>query len=148
MRGEYRNVIDEKGRIMIPPKLREELKKSPVLYLTKSVSHSLWLFTEEDFEELDKKVNRDPLSMFDRDSRKIDMAIISPARSVELDKVGRLAVPQVFREFAGLGERTDCVILGSRNHLEIIRADLYDSMIENFQDELEQSGDILAKMRT
>ena len=144
MRGEYRNVIDEKGRIMIPPKFREELGDLN-LVLTRSVTKSLWLFTEDEFNKFDLEVNNGPLSLLNKDSRRIDMTIISPARSVELDKAGRLAVPQVFRLFADLNEKTECVILGSRTHIEIIRADVYDRLVDSFQQELEISGDSLTK---
>ena len=101
MNGEYRNTIDEKGRLMIPPKLREQLG-SYTLMLTKSMDNSLWLYTKEDFEALNREVNYGPLSVFNRNSRMIDMMVISPAREVELDKTGRLSIPQILREYAGL----------------------------------------------
>ena len=112
MNGEYRNTIDEKGRLMIPPKLREQLG-SYTLMLTKSMDNSLWLFTKEDFEALNREVNYGPLAVFNRNSRMIDMMVISPAREIELDKTGRLSIPQILREFAGLEPKSECVILGS-----------------------------------
>ncbi len=86
MNGEYRNTVDEKGRLMIPPRLREQLGSVTELMLTKSTSDSLWLFTKAEFEKLDAAVNYDPLSMFNQYSRILDMTVITPDRDPALDK--------------------------------------------------------------
>ena len=85
MNGEYRNTIDEKGRLMIPPRLREQLGNVSELMLTKSTDNSLWLFTKADFQELDAAVNYGPLAMFNKHSRVLDLTVIAPARDAELD---------------------------------------------------------------
>ena len=126
MTGEYRNTIDEKGRLMIPPKIREQLGSFDNLMLTKSVDNTLWLFTKEDFDALDREVNYSPLASFNRNSRIINMMVIAPAREVELDKTGRLTIPQLLREFAGLDPKTECVIQGTKDKVEIMSAKKYD----------------------
>ena len=146
MNGEYRNTIDEKGRLMIPPKIREQLG-SYSLMLTKSMDNSLWLFTKEDFEALNREVNYGPLSVFNRNSRMIDMMVISPAREIELDKTGRLSIPQMLREFAGLDPKSECVILGSMSKVEIISAKKYDEMAIRYRDMLGDAGNELSMQR-
>ena len=147
MNGEYRNTVDEKGRLMIPPRLREQLGSVTELMLTKSTSDSLWLFTKAEFEKLDAAVNYDPLSMFNQYSRILDMTVIAPARDTELDKSGRLSIPQVLREYAGIQPKTECVILGSRNHIEIISVEKYEKMMEEFKNRVGEAGNALSVQR-
>lgn len=146
MTGEYRNTIDEKGRLMIPPKLREQLG-TVSLILTKSTTNSLWLYTREDFDNLNRAVNYGPLAVLDNKARAIDMMIIAPAREVELDKTGRLSIPQVLREFAGLEAKTECVILGSMSKIEIISTKRYEEMMIQYKDVLSDIGDALSSQR-
>ena len=146
MTGEYRNTIDEKGRLMIPPKLREQLG-TVSLILTKSTTNSLWLYTREDFDNLNRAVNYGPLAVLDNKARAIDMMIIAPAREVELDKTGRLSIPQVLREFAGLEAKTECVILGSMSKIEIISTKRYEEMMIQYRDVLSDIGDALSSQR-
>lgn len=146
MTGEYRNTIDEKGRLMIPPKLREQLG-TVSLILTKSTTNSLWLYTKEDFDNLNRAVNYGPLAVLDNKARAIDMMIIAPAREVELDKTGRLSIPQVLREFAELEPKTECVILGSMSKIEIISTKRYEEMMVRYKDVLSDIGDALSTQR-
>ncbi len=145
MRGEFRNTIDEKGRLMIPPRLREQLGTSVELVLTKSLDNALWLFTAEDFDNFDNQVNGDSMSLLDSNATLINRLIISPARDVELDKTGRLSIPQVLRDFAGLEPKSECVILGSRTHVEIMSAKAYDEMLIREQGNLKAAGNALTQ---
>ena len=115
--------------------------------LTKSMDNSLWLYTKEDFEALNREVNYGPLSVFNRNSRMIDMMVISPAREVELDKTGRLGIPQVLREYAGLEPKTECVLLGSMSKVEIISSKKYDDMMIQCRDMLSDAGNELSMQR-
>lgn len=147
MTGEYRNTIDEKGRLMIPPKIREQLGSFDNLMLTKSVDNTLWLFTKEDFDALDREVNYSPLASFNRNSRIINMMVIAPAREVELDKTGRLTIPQLLREFAGLDPKTECIIQGTKDKVEIMSAKKYDEYMIQYRDMLEGAGNELSMQR-
>ena len=150
MNGEYRNTVDEKGRLMIPPKLREQMG-SYTLMLTKSMDNSLWLFTKEDFEALNREVNYGPLAVFNRNSRMIDEVQKCPSIfnrvKIELDKTGRLSIPQALREFAGLEPKSECVILGSMSKVEIISAKKYDEMAILYKDMLGDAGNELSMQR-
>lgn len=147
MNGEYRNTVDEKGRIMIPPRLREQLGTSTGLMLTKSPKDSLWLFTREEFEKMNAAVNYGPLSMFNDDSRIIDMTVISPAREAELDKSGRLMIPQIFREYAQMDPKSECVIVGSMNHIEIISSEVHQKMMDEYRSKVSKAGNELSLLR-
>ena len=147
MTGEYRNTVDEKGRLMIPPKLRMQLGEENQLMLTKSMDGTLWLFTKKDFDALNQAVNYDPLAIFNKNSRIIDMMVIAPARPIELDKAGRLAIPQLLRDFAGLELKTECVILGSMTKIEICNAKKYDELASQCQNLISDAGNALSMQR-
>ena len=101
----------------------------------------------EDFDNLNRAVNYGPLAVLDNKARAIDMMIIAPAREVELDKTGRLSIPQVLREFAGLEAKTECVILGSMSKIEIISTKRYEEMMIQYKDVLSDIGDALSSQR-
>ncbi len=147
MTGEYRNTIDEKGRLMIPPKIREQLGSFDNLLLTKSVDNTLWLFRKEDFDALDREVNYSPLASFNKNSRIINMMVIAPAREVELDKAGRLSIPQLLREFANLEPKSECVIQGTKDKVEIMSAKKYEEYIVQYKGMLEEAGNELSMQR-
>ncbi len=147
MTGEYRNTVDDKGRLMIPPKIREQLGTVTELVLTKSPFDTLWLFTKTEFEKLSAAVSYGPLSMFNENARILDMTVIAPAREVELDKTGRLGIPQVLREYAGIEAKGECVIQGSRNHVEIISSEAYEAMMKSFKAKAPEAGNQLSMQR-
>jgi MraZ protein len=119
--GEFRNSIDEKGRLSLPVKLREELA-STCFVLTQGVDKCLWLFPPEQWEALSKKL-MDSTSIFQARARLVQRRILAPAQEVEVDKLGRISVPQSLREWAGLSK--DCVVLGITKYIEIWDAEEY-----------------------
>jgi MraZ protein len=119
--GEFRNSVDEKGRLSLPAKLREELAGTQFV-LTQGVDKCLWLFPPEQWETLSKKL-MDSTSLFQARARLVQRRILAPAQEVEVDKLGRISVPQSLREWAGLSK--DCVILGITKYIEIWDAEEY-----------------------
>jgi MraZ protein len=129
--GEFRNTLDEKGRISLPAKLRGELGGSEFV-LTQGVDACLWLFAPEQWNALSKKLI-ESTSLFAARARLVQRRILAPAQEVEVDKLGRIAIPQSLREFAGLGK--DCVILGITKYIEIWDAEAYKKYLESNESE-------------
>jgi len=123
--GEYRNTLDEKGRIMFPVRLRSELSGS-TLILTRGIDRCLWLFSPEQWKILSDKV-MESASVFQSQSRSVLRRLIAPAQEVEIDKAGRVSIPQSLREFAGLGK--DCVFLGINKYFELWDSKEYDTYL-------------------
>jgi MraZ protein len=119
--GEFRNSVDEKGRLSFPARLRGELAGT-LFVLTQGVDKCLWLFPPEQWEILSKKL-MDATSLFQAKARLVQRRILAPAQEVEIDKLGRISIPQSLREWAGLSK--DCVILGITKYIEIWDADEY-----------------------
>lgn len=143
MRGEYHNTLDEKGRIMIPPKLRDQLGSADVV-LTKSIDDCIWLYTETGFDELENAICGGPLAALNEDSRRLERAIISPARNVSFDKTGRITIPIELREYAEL-EKGECVILGTRQCIEIWSLIKFKEYMEGGSKPLKEAAKALSK---
>ena len=116
--GEYTPTLDEKGRLTLPAKFREELETA---YLTSEVDQCLALWPPEEFaaraRELREQARRDAAS-HDRAAY-----FFAGAQEVTPDKQGRLPIPQHLREFARL--QGTVVVTGFFDHVEIRAADAW-----------------------
>ncbi len=111
--GEFRHKFDAKGRIAVPAKFRKRLAKGAVV--TRGLDASLFLFPKEEWDKLAHKLASLPLGR--ADSRALSRLMLAGAMEVELDKQGRIIVPDYLREFASIGK--DAVIAGLYDRLEI-----------------------------
>jgi len=123
--GEYRNSLDEKGRMLFPSRLRTELTDK-VLIITQSVDGCLWLFTPYEWEQFSSKI-MESASPFNSNSRSVLRRLIAPAQEVEFDKAGRISIPQSLRDYANLSK--DCVVLGLNKYIEIWDAERYKNYL-------------------
>ncbi|HAC31222.1 MAG: division/cell wall cluster transcriptional repressor MraZ [Treponema sp.] len=142
--GEYRNTLDEKGRILFPSKLRTELFKDSdrnVLIVTQSFDRCLWLYTVDEWKTLSSKI-METASPFNKQNRLVLRSLIAPAQEIELDKAGRLSVPQSLRDYAGLSK--DCVILGINKYMELWDADTYAKYLEENDDSIKDAAEALS----
>ena len=111
--GEYNHSIDAKGRLIIPSKFRDMLGDEFVV--TKGLEGCLFVFEKYDFETFMDKLNEK--SDLEAKVRKIKRFFISGAQEMEPDKQGRMLVPPVLREYAGLEK--EVVFAGVGGHIEI-----------------------------
>ena len=112
--GEYTPTLDEKGRLTLPAKFREQLDRA---VLTSEVDKCLALWPPEEFaaraRELREQARRDAAS-HDRAAY-----FFAGAQEVTPDKQGRIAIPPSLREFAGLQQQAPAVVTGFFDHVEI-----------------------------
>lgn len=144
--GEYRNTLDEKGRILFPTKLRSGLfaeNEKNSLWITQSFDHCLWLYTTEEWEKLSSKI-METASPFNSKNNLVLRHFIAPAQEVELDKAGRISIPQTLREYANLSK--DCVILGINKYMELWDAEAYAKYLEASEDELREAAEALGNI--
>ena len=143
--GEYRNTLDEKGRVSFPAKLRSVLQQNELM-VTQGLDHCLMLFTLEEWTELTEKIIGSA-SIFDSQKRIVLRRFIGPAQKVEFDKSGRLSIPQSLREFASLTLGEECVILGVDKYIELWSSEEYaKNLLEtepSFQEATQSLGSIL-----
>ncbi|MCI6180474.1 MAG: division/cell wall cluster transcriptional repressor MraZ [Treponema porcinum] len=137
--GEYRNTLDEKGRILFPTKLRTGMVGN-VLVVTQAFDRCLWLFTPEEWENISSKLMENA-SPFNEKNRLVLRRFIAPAQEIEFDKSGRLSIPQSLREYASLSK--DCVILGVNKYMELWDAESYKAYLTESEDSFRSAAEEL-----
>ena len=118
--GEYQHTLDNKGRIFIPARLREELGAS--VYVTLSMDRCLSVYSDENWSALTEKVNALPYVR----QRKM-RPLFSYAIRCELDAQGRILLPQNLRDWAGLEKNV--TVVGCNNHAELWNSDSWKSVL-------------------
>ena len=109
--GEYKHSLDEKGRLRIPVKLRNNLCNGYVV--TKGSNGCLFVFDKKYFsEEFLNKLSNVPT--FNADSQKPVRLLLSSTFEVEEDAQGRFILPSNLKEFAGISKNITIVGVGSR----------------------------------
>ena len=128
--GEYNHTVDAKGRLIVPSKFREQLGDEFVV--TKGLDGCLFVYENTEWKSLEEKLKKLPLT--NANARKINRFFLAGAALCEVDKQGRILLPAVLREFAGIGK--DAVMVGVGNRIEIwskeswMSANVYDDMDE------------------
>ena len=126
--GEYRHAVDAKGRIAVPARFRAQLDGGAVV--ARWLDTCLAIFPLAAWEELATKVGS--LPMTDPNARLLQRQLFAGAFETELDRQGRVLVPQGLRAFAGLED--EAMVLGSREHAEIWAPARWDSYSESLND--------------
>ncbi|CDQ40215.1 MULTISPECIES: division/cell wall cluster transcriptional repressor MraZ [Virgibacillus] len=111
--GEYQHNIDTKGRIIVPSKFREELGENFVV--TRGLDKCLFAYPMEEWKLLEEKLKKLPLTK--KDARAFTRFFFSGAIECEIDKQGRINIPQTLRNYAALEK--ECVVIGVSNRIEI-----------------------------
>lgn len=111
--GEYHHSIDDKSRMAIPAKFREDLKRGAVV--TKGLDTCLVIYPQAEWQALADKVSKLPMSQ--SNSRAFSRFLLSGAMDVDLDKQGRMLLPDYLRQYAKLNRKA--IVVGLHNRLEI-----------------------------
>ena len=119
--GEYQHALDNKGRIFIPARLREELGQA--VFITLSMDRCLSVYSKENWDSLTEKVNALPYVQ----QRKM-RPLFAYAVRCDLDAQGRVLLPQNLREWAGLTKNV--TIVGCNNHAELWNSDSWRAVFE------------------
>ena len=133
--GTYHRSLDEKKRLAIPKRLREELGDSgkACLFIAPDTDQALSIYTESTFEAL---AGNSPDSLKDPVSaRNLLRLRYSRAARLELDGQGRIRIPERLVEFARL--QTDVVLLGVRDHVELWDQEHWNSFLESHGQEFD-----------
>jgi len=127
--GKYKATLDEKGRISLPAQLRKALNEAE-LYLGEGMENCLWLYPKDEYMEMLKEVNENT-DRFSKKDREIRRWVYS-FQKVEIDKNGRIQIPQNFREITGLLK--DCMVAGQFEYIEIWDEKQFNQHEENIRD--------------
>jgi MraZ protein len=111
--GHFQHNLDEKGRLMIPARFRELLAGGA--YLTQGFDRCLMVMNETYFSQVYQRINA--MNLADPAARLLRRLIFSNAYPLEVDKVGRILVPQHMRQIIGLGG--EAVVAGQGEYFEV-----------------------------
>lgn len=134
--GEYNHTIDEKGRIIIPSKLRIELGEEFIV--TKGLDGCLFVYPKEEWNNIAKKYKELPNT---KDARNYLRFFLSGAVTTLFDKQGRINITQPLVKYADL--KKDCVIIGVNERLEIWSKERWEEFLSNNEDSISDIADKL-----
>jgi len=118
--GEYQHAIDEKGRLTMPSKLREDLGDRFII--ARGLENCLFVFPMPEWERLQKRLTQ--LSLTKSDARAFTRFLFSGATEGEFDRQGRVLIPQNLREYSSIEK--DVVVIGVSTRVEIWSAQKWE----------------------
>lgn len=134
--GEYHHNIDNKGRMIIPFKLRPELGDDFIL--TRGLDNCLFIYSKGEWNEIILKYKKLPNT---KEARNFMRFFLSGAIECELDKQGRIKIPSPLINYAQL--KKECLVIGVNDRLEVWSKDLWDKFILENEDNLSDMADSL-----
>ena len=131
--GEFHHTIDEKGRIIIPSKFREELGNNFII--TRGLEECLFIYSMENWNKITSKLNSLPFTK--RDARSFTRFFLSGATAAEFDKQGRINITSPLVSYAEL--KKECVIIGVGDRLEIWSSEKWNNFYEENKENFNKS---------
>lgn len=128
--GEYHHNIDDKGRLTIPSKFREDLGDKFVI--TRGLENCLFAYSEDDFKRIVERLEQIPFTK--KDARQFMRFFLSGATLVEFDKQGRINIAAPLINYANLEK--ECIVIGTGDRLEIWSSDNWNSFMDSTKDSM------------
>ena len=122
--GTHTPKLDDKGRVILPAKFREDLGGGVVI--TRGQERCLYVFSTEEFERIHERIREAPLT--NKQARDFLRMFLSGASAEKPDGQNRITIPPVLRTYAGLGR--ELVVTGVGAHAEIWDAEAWNAYME------------------
>ena len=126
--GTHTPKLDEKGRVILPSKFRDDL--GPGVVITRGQERCLYVFSTAEFERVYERIREAPLT--NKQARDFQRMFLSGASAEKPDSQNRVTIPPHLRTYAGL-ER-DLVVTGVGAHAEVWNADAWTACAESNED--------------
>ena len=130
--GEYNHTIDAKGRLIVPVKFREILGDNFIV--TKGLDGCLFVYPSDEWTRFEEKLKGLPLT--NKNARQFTRFFLAGAAACEVDKQGRILLPQVLREFASLEK--DVVLVGVASRIEIWSRERWDESMNTYDGDMDE----------
>ncbi|RJX29024.1 MAG: transcriptional regulator MraZ [Dethiobacter sp.] len=118
--GEYYHTLDNKGRVIVPSRLREELGEKFII--TRGLDNCLFLYPMQEWKNLERRLKSLPFTK--SETRAFMRLFFSGASEVDIDKQGRILLPPLLREHSHL--QKDVVFIGVSNRAEIWSKEIWE----------------------
>lgn len=126
--GQFQHSIDEKGRLMIPARYRELLAAGA--FITQGFDKCLMVMTDVYFKQVYDRINA--MNLADPTARLLRRLILSNAYPVEVDKVGRILVPQNLRQALAL--ESEAIVAGQGEYFEVWTPAAWNEQMDQLQE--------------
>lgn len=126
--GNFQHNLDDKGRLMIPARFRDLLAGGA--YITQGFDKCLMVMSEAYFKQVYERI--EAMNLADPTARLLRRLILSNAYPIEVDKVGRILVPQNLRAFLGI-ENGELVVAGQGEYFEVWTPALWNEQMAELQ---------------
>ena len=113
--GTYPRTLDDKKRLGLPKRVRELLGEPGTLFVTPGPDQCLWIYSQSGLERLAEKLDQSPAT--DAEVRVFRRLYFAQTEAVDVDRTGRILVPERLLQFAGLVH--EVIMIGVRDHLEL-----------------------------
>ena len=133
--GTHAPRLDEKGRLFLPAKYREELAGGVVI--TKGQERCLFVFPQEEFARITEALSTAPVTA--KSVRDYNRVFFASASDELPDKQGRITVPAALRAYAGL--QRDCVVIGANTRLEIWDTQAWETYLAAQEDSFAEAAE-------
>ena len=130
--GEYNHTIDAKGRLIVPAKFREILGDNFIV--TKGLDGCLFVYPNDEWIRFEEKLKSLPLT--NKNARQFTRFFLAGAAACEVDKQGRILLPQALREFASLEK--DVVLVGVASRIEIWSRERWDESMNTYDGDMDE----------
>ena len=135
--GEYHHSLDDKKRLIIPSKLREDL--GDYVIVTRGLEDCLFVYSQNAWNDIVNKLKTLPFTK--QDARSFTRLFLSGATVCEFDKQGRITLKEQNTNYASLIK--DCVIVGVNDRLEICSKTNWDNYFSNNKESMSDVADHL-----
>ena len=132
--GTHTPRLDDKGRLFLPAKFRDKLTAG--LVMTRGQERCLYVFPMAEFERMAQEMNATPVT--NRAVRNFQRVLLSGASDEIPDKQGRVTIPAVLRDYAGLTK--DCTVIGTGNRIEVWDTEAWNEFLAATEDEFAEQG--------
>lgn len=123
--GEYHHSVDEKGRLVLPAKYRNELGEKFVI--TRGIEHCLYVYSIDSWNDITNKLNSLPFTK--KDAREFTRFFLSGATVAEFDSQGRVNITSPQLSYADIEK--ECVVVGVGNRLEIWAVENWNTFMDS-----------------
>ena len=128
--GEYHHSIDDKGRLIIPSKFREELGNNFII--TRGIENCLFVYSLDSWNEIVRKIESLPFTK--KDARTFARFFLSGASEAEFDKQGRINITSPLISYANITK--ECVVIGTGDRLEIWSEESWNDFFASAKDSM------------
>jgi len=137
--GTYEHTVDEKNRVTLPARFREAFAEG--LFLARGMDGCVSVYTRAAWDQL-VSVRLADLDPFTQEARQMSRFIYAGASDADLDRQGRVVLPQALLDHARLGR--DVIVAGLRDHLEIWDRGAWQTQMEEVERNAERVAQRLA----